>query len=139
MLRVFFTHDFHRMFLIVQSEKIFHFNLCNLFIINKIVEYLYLLHWKFSKSWGQATLFLHSFYLHFLRSAENSYYRSYNTDFTCVSLQYLMSYNVANTIFCCPLCSNQALQYAVLSLHFYQWSSKSASARSRTCHTKHWK
>ena len=81
--------------------------LCNLFIVNHIVEYLHLLHLKLNKSWSQAILSLHSFYLHFLHSAGSSYYWIYNTNFTCVSLQHPMSNNVVNTIFCCTLCSIQ--------------------------------
>ena len=111
--------------------------LCNLFIVNHIVEYLHLLHLKLNKSWSQAILSLHSFYLHFLHSAGSSYYWIYNTNFTCVSLQHPMSNNVVNTIFCCTLCSIQTLAYTVFSLHFCQRGSKSTLARIRTCATKH--
>ena len=91
---------------------------CNLFIIDHTYEYLHLLHLKLSKSWSQPILLIHSSYLHLLFSADSSYYRIKNTNFTCVFLQYPMSNNVANTIFCCSLCSNQTLAYAVCSLHF---------------------
>ena len=107
--------------------------LCNLFIVNHIVEYLHLLHLKLNKSWSQAILSLHSFYLHFLHSAGSSYYWIYNTNFTCVSLQHPMSNNVVNTIFCCTLCSIQTLAYTVFSLYFCQRGSKSTLAKIRTC------
>ena len=79
--------------------------LSNLFIVNHAVEYLHSLFLKLSKSSGQAILFLHSSYLYFLPSADSSYYRIQTANFTCVSLQYPMSNNVANISFCCPLCS----------------------------------
>ena len=59
------------------------------------------LHLKLNKSWSQAILSLHSFYLHFLHSAGSSYYWIYNTNFKCVSLQHPMSNNVVYKIFCC--------------------------------------
>ena len=111
--------------------------LCNLFIVNHIVEYLHLLHLKLNKSWSQAILSLHSFYLHFLHSAGSSYYWIYNTNFKCVSLQHPMSNNVVYKIFCCTLCSIQTLAYTVFSLHFCQRGSKSTLAKIRTCATKH--
>ena len=111
--------------------------LCNLFIVNHIVEYLHLLHLKLNKSWSQAILSLHSFYLHFLHSAGSSYYWIYNTNFTRVFLQHPMSKNVVNTIFCCTLCSIQTLAYTVFSLHFCQRGSKSTLAKIWTCATKH--
>ena len=111
--------------------------LCNLFIVNHIVEYLHLLHLKLNKSWSQAILSLHSFYLHFLHSAGSSYYWIYNTNFTCVSLQHPMSNNVVNRIFCCISCSIQTLAYTVFSLHFCQRGSKSTLAKIWTCATKH--
>ena len=111
--------------------------LCNLFFVNHIVEYLHLLHLKLNKSWSQAILSLHSFYLHFLHSAGSSYYWIYNTNFTCVSLQHPMSNNVVNIIFCCSLCSIQTLAYTVFSLHLFQRGSKSTLDRVQTCDTRH--
>ena len=105
--------------------------------MNHVVEYLQLLHLKLNKSWGQAILSLHSFYLHFLHSAGSSYYWIYNTNSKCVSLQHPMSNNVVYKIFCCTLFSIQTLAYTVFSLNFCQGGSKSTLARIWTCATKH--
>ena len=91
--------------------------LCNLFIVNHIVEYLHLLHLKLNKSWGQAILSLHSFYLHFLHSAGSSYYWIYNTNFTCVSLQHPMSNNVVNTIFRIVLVFSKGNKIVLIFFH----------------------